>query len=111
MAKYTVVHPVRHAGKLHERGTEIELDDTTAERLQEYGSVHPIAFGPVAPAAPAKPVGLSTPELEKLTKDQLTEYALATFNLTLGSHLTKPEMIQAISGATIIPTTVFPPAK
>lgn len=105
MAKHTVVHPVRHAGKLYERGTEVELDDASAQRLQELGSIAPPARVVIfEDPAPVKPVGLSTPELEKLTKDQLTEYALATFNLTFGAHFTKPEMIQAISGATIIPT-------
>lgn len=106
MAKHTVVHPVRHAGKLYERGTEVELDDTSAQRLQELGSIAPSAgIVIIAGPAPAKPIGLSTPELEKLTKDQLTEYALATYNLTLGAHFTKLEMIQAISGLSIPPST------
>ena len=96
--KYTVVHPVRHDGKLYQRGKEIKLGEEDATRLLDRGV---IATG--APTVVEVVSGPSTAEtlaslnkLNKMTIPELVAYAQTTYGLDLPSDDKKEALVTAI---------------
>ena len=94
MAQHKVVHPIRHDGKPYGRGSVVDVSPKDAKRLQQLGHVEP-ANGETdsAPAA----------NLEQMTKAQLVDFALATYDLTLDATLNKAGLIDAINQAAAAP--------
>lgn len=94
MAKLKVVHPIRHDGKPYGRGSVVDVSPKDAKRLQQLGHVE-LASGEADSAAAAN--------LEQMTKAQLADFALATYNLTLDVTLAKAGLIEAINQAAAAP--------
>jgi hypothetical protein len=88
---HEVIQPLRHNGKLHDRGTTVKLSESDGAQLTKFGVVKPIR---VTDSEEAKAA-----DLESLTKQQLIDHALVTHNLTLNAASTKAELISAIAAA------------
>ena len=107
---FTVVHPVRHNGKLVGRGKSVELTDKEAERLLGRGVITTevateiivVNQGPT----PAETVALFT-KLNAMNKGELVEYGRTTYGLELGDD--KKEALVAALHARFIDAYV-PPA-
>jgi glutamate 5-kinase len=95
--QYVVVHPIRHDGHFHPRGSVVKLGAKEALRLQDKGAVKD-ADVVVVVSAPAVALGSST--LAKLNLAELAEYAAAhKFDIKPG--LSKDELIAEIGQAAL----------
>jgi hypothetical protein len=99
--KYTVVHPVRHDGKLYDRGAEISLGEKDATRLLDRGVIS--TGKPTVVQVVQVVAGPSTAEtlaslnkLNAMTKEALVEYAQTTYGLQLPSDDRKEALVTAI---------------
>lgn len=87
-------HPIRHDGKLHPRGAKLKLGAKDAESLQKLGYVEPVE---------GEEEESNASGLEGKTKQQLIDYALDAFKLTLDIASTKAQLIEAIVKAQAAP--------
>ena len=91
MAKFEVIHPIRHDGKHHDRGASIELGTKDALPLVKAGVVKPVD----SVARPASdPI-----DFESFTKQQLVDYAQVKHGVTLSLSTAKSELVEAVIAA------------
>jgi hypothetical protein len=99
--QYVVIHPVRHEGVYHRRGSVIELGEDDALRLLGKGVIKTADV--VVVRVSAVPVVLGASTLAKLNVAELVEYGRTTHSLdaTRLTGLTKDEILSEIAQSAV----------
>ena len=97
--KYTVMHPVRHDGKLFPRGEGLSLADDDAERLMARGVIQagaPTVVDVSGPVLTTAETLASLKKLQAMTVPQLVDYGQTTYGLALSGDDRKEALIEQL---------------